>query len=208
MVGAQARPPEPVVSDPSRRLLVMLRAGGGVDARAGARRRTWAAADLLTRLHAYGPLAGIKPRSFRDQARRLDATGRDRGLAADGPRAQVAARVRTVRDGRARTAPCTTTHHLNVIGDGGSLALNDWEYGGLSNPRYDLAATIACHELTRPSARRSHGPVTASTTARIGLRRAVALVPSRRSEQCSSGRSWREARRNCAGACDPRGRPS
>jgi thiamine kinase-like enzyme len=146
--------PEPVVSDPLRRLLVMRYVPGAAWTLDQARRaqNLGRLAGLLTRLHACTPLAGIKPRSFRHQARRLEATGRDRGLAADADlerRSQpVFERLETVR---APATPChNDVHHLNVIDDGGSLTLIDWEYGGLGNPCYDLAATIACHELDAP----------------------------------------------------------
>ena len=106
-------------------------------------------AHLLMRLHACRPVPAIKPRSFRDQARRLEATGRDRGLAADAELERKSHPVfGRLEAARAPATPChNDVHHLNVIDDGGSLTLIDWEYGGLGNPCYDLAATIACHEL-------------------------------------------------------------
>jgi thiamine kinase len=45
-------------------------------------------------------------------------------------------------------------HHLNVIDDGGRLWLIDWEYAGLGNPLFDLAA-ICCYHHYEPELRRT-----------------------------------------------------
>jgi len=151
VASAAGLAPEVVLCDAPRRLLVTRFVPGAVWTRDDARlaQNIERMADVLARLHRCPAAPRIARRSFREQARRLERTARDSGVPPDRELERVAEGVLDRLDEARRSiTPChCDVHHLNVIDDGATLTLIDWEYGGLGNPCFDLAAFISCHEL-------------------------------------------------------------
>jgi thiamine kinase-like enzyme len=144
--------PPLVLCDPERRLLVTEWVAGSSlslsDMRDARNLRRLAA--VLTRLHACPPDSAIGPRSFREQATHLASMLERAGVDTNRALEQESGRrFAAIDEARPMSTPChVDVHHRNVIDDGRRLWLVDWEYGGLGNPGYDLAACISYHELT------------------------------------------------------------
>jgi len=106
-------------------------------------------AHALTSLHGLEVPAGVRVRSFHEQALRLERVVRATGERADAPLAARAGEVFTRLDAaKARRTLChDDLHHLNVVDDGRRLTLIDWEYGGHGDPIFDLASFVSYHAL-------------------------------------------------------------
>jgi thiamine kinase len=150
-VAAAGIAPPVVVSDPMRRLLVTRYVGGKVWSQDDARREYNLArlGATLTVLHECPPSREVAARSFRNQARHLEDTAGALELVSDSRLALAVVEVfdRLDAGGNFPTLCHNDVHHLNVIDDGTVLTLVDWEYGGLGNPCYDLAACVCYHDL-------------------------------------------------------------
>jgi thiamine kinase-like enzyme len=148
--GAAGLAPPLVIADPARHLLVTRYVDGEVWSRDDARdsRNVVRMAHVLTRLHALAPPPGVRVRSFREAALRLQRVASERGAATD---SRLATRAEDVfarlASGAGQTLCHDDLHHLNVLDDGHALTLIDWEYGGRGDPVYDLASFVSCHEL-------------------------------------------------------------
>jgi aminoglycoside phosphotransferase (APT) family kinase protein len=149
--AAEGLAPTVVVCDLENRLLITHYVDGDVWTLADARnpRNIVRVAQALTRLHGVEPPAGVRVRSFHEQALRLERVARAKGEAADARLAAKAGKVFGRLDAAnvRRTLCHDDLHHLNIIDDGRRLALIDWEYGGLGDPIFDLASFVSYHGL-------------------------------------------------------------
>lgn len=102
----------------------------------------------ISRLHALPPPPGLPVIDFGARAAGYLATVRAR---APSPEAIEIARKLAAR--RAMLAPVQPVachhdlHHRNILDDGRSLRVVDWEYAGPGDPAADLAACIGYHDL-------------------------------------------------------------
>lgn len=105
-------------------------------------------AHLLRRLHALPPPSGVRTVSFAATAAAYAET-----LAARHACGALcaSAMLERARIAAAAVGPCSSprlchndVHHLNVV-DAGELRLVDWEYAGLGEPLFDLAAVCVYH---------------------------------------------------------------
>ena len=149
--GAAGLAPTLVFCDLENRLLITQYVDGEVWTLADARepRNIARMAHALTRLHGLEPPAGVRVRSFHEQALRLETVVRATGGATDARLTARAGEVFARLDAaNARRAPChDDLHHLNVVDDGRRLVLIDWEYGGLGDPIFDLASFVSYQAL-------------------------------------------------------------
>lgn len=104
-------------------------------------------AQLLRRLHALAAPASVQhsdlPAVLRGYWRSLDTQGAQPNDAA------ARARALDIANESARCAlRClchNDVHHLNLMSDGRRLWLLDWEYAGIGDPFFDLAAVCCYH---------------------------------------------------------------
>ena len=149
--GAAGLAPPLVLVDLGRHLLVTRYVEGATWSTTDVRdlRNVERMASVLTRLHALEPSAGVRVRSFREAALRLERVARERDAVPDPKLTRRAEEVfgrLEATDARQTLCHCDL-HHLNVLDDGHRLTLIDWEYGGLGDPIYDLASFVSYHEL-------------------------------------------------------------
>jgi len=141
-----------LVSAPDRRLLITKHLPG----------HTWTAADardprniarlsqVLRELHGLKVPAGHVTdlrATVEGYVETLEKKGRTALLSASNVQRALDIGTRGMLD----IAPVlchNDVHHLNVIDDGTRLWLIDWEYAGLGNPLFDLAAVCCYHEYT------------------------------------------------------------
>lgn len=142
--------PAPWLAIPSEGLLVTEFIGGGVPdldaltAPVGLAR----VGRLLRGLHALQPAAGIRRLAFSMQAAWLESQGPADGATERRLRERARGIFARLDAAQRLLAPChNDVHRANLIDDGHTLRLVDWEYGGVGDPIYDLAGFTSHHAL-------------------------------------------------------------
>jgi Ser/Thr protein kinase RdoA (MazF antagonist) len=142
--------PEPWLAVPTEGLLVTEFLAGGppdadaVAAPAGLER----VGRLLQGVHALEPVAAIRRLDFATQAQRLELQRPPHGPVERRLRARAQHVFAQLSAGQRRRAPChNDVHRANLLDDGRTLRLVDWEYGGVGDPIYDLAGFASHHAL-------------------------------------------------------------
>ncbi len=145
--------PEVVLCSPQQRVLVTRKLNADtmtVDAMREPAMVTTLAA-LLHRLHALPPPEAVQhidlPAILNGYWHTLDqhgATSPDM----DATRAQAMAIAQESASGATRCLCHNDVHHLNVMSNGTRLWLLDWEYAGIGDPFFDLAAVCCYHQYT------------------------------------------------------------
>jgi thiamine kinase len=114
-------------------------------------------AALLRRLHSLKASAGVRVVDLASTARgylsTLDERGIRSGLTLPALRQCADETAMQLRKGSAPTLCHNDVHHLNVV-DGTGLRLIDWEYAGVGEPLFDLAALCVYHRYRRPQRER------------------------------------------------------
>lgn len=145
--------------DPARHLLVTQHLAG----------RTWSIRDarmpenierlmrLLQALHAMPPPMGVRRVDLRQVVTGYWNTLMARGLSANAGSPKVRERARDfIGELEADADLClchNDVHHLNVIDTHGRLRLVDWEYAGIGDRYFDLAAVCCYHAFSDASRR-------------------------------------------------------
>jgi thiamine kinase len=145
--------PEVLLCDPRRSILV-TRYLGPTWQETDARRadNIDRLASLLRRLHQIKAPSGARRVELASIARGYLRTLDERGVRSDLtlPAMRRSADVRSLELSQGST-PClchNDVHHLNVV-DGERLRLIDWEYAGIGEPLFDLAAVCVYHSYDR-----------------------------------------------------------
>jgi thiamine kinase len=114
-------------------------------------------ATTLRRLHGLAMPAGVRRVDLRSTVSGYLQTLHERGAASVLTSQPLRERAAQVADELQRgSTPClchNDVHHLNVIDDG-ELRLIDWEYAGIGERLFDLAAVSVYHQFDTP--RREH----------------------------------------------------
>jgi thiamine kinase-like enzyme len=135
--------PAPLLTVPAAGLLVSEFVPGRALTRSEARSpaRLAAIARLLRELHGLAPPSGIRRLDFATQARMLES---QLDAAACASLATQAADVfARLASGQSAPVPChNDVHAENILEHDRRLLFVDWEYGGLGDPIYDLAACV------------------------------------------------------------------
>ena len=109
-------------------------------------------AGLLQRLHALDVPAGVRTvdlaATVHGYLRTLDEHGISSGLTLPALRDCADETAAQLRKGSTTCLCHNDVHHLNVV-DGDSLRLIDWEYAGVGEPMFDLAAVCVYHRYGR-----------------------------------------------------------
>jgi thiamine kinase len=109
-------------------------------------------AGLLQRLHALDVPAGVRTvdlaATVHGYLRTLDERGISSGLTLPALRDCADETAAQLRKGSTTCLCHNDVHHLNVV-DGDSLRLIDWEYAGVGEPMFDLAAVCVYHRYGR-----------------------------------------------------------
>ena len=112
---------------------------------------------LLNRLHRLAVPPGVR---FVDLAESVDgyvatlaAQDAHPGLRSGDKRTRARDIVASLSGGSISCLCHNDVHHLNVVDDGRSLRLIDWEYAGTGEPLFDLASVCVYHSYASPTRR-------------------------------------------------------